>query len=64
MAIGSVQHVREIFVLDKMDTTKEFVQIVELILNKFSLYMTPDLPEQCSANMQACLLYTSDAADE
>jgi len=41
--IGSVRHVREIFVPGKMDIIKESVQIVEQILNKFSLYMTLDI---------------------
>ena len=44
MDIGSVRHARETFVPGKMDITKESVQIVELILNKFSLYMTLDVP--------------------
>ena len=44
MDIDFVRHVRGIFVPGKMDITKESVQIVELILNKFSLYMTLDVP--------------------
>ena len=44
MDIDFVRHVRETFVPGKMDITKESVQIVELILNKSSLYMTPDVP--------------------
>ena len=42
--IDFVRHARETFVPGKMDIIKEFVQIVGLILNKFSLYMTLDVP--------------------